>query len=370
VALTIIHAADVHLDRAFTESGLRMTGRDRRRRLWEALSRIVDLAQEADALCIAGDLYEHEHITRDTQQGLVHLFGDLECPVLLLPGNHDPYVPGSVYERTDWPANVHVFGRSEPELVELTDDIVVWGIAYTGRELRPEVVRRFRAPNDGRTHLLLLHASVIGGFVGAEGDHCPVTTEELAATGAHFVMLGHHHAGRSFEQACYPGSPEPLGWGERGLHAVNRLGVGEGRVASELQPINRLSFEERELDVTGFASSAEVEQSLRAKLAGLANSGRSVRVVLRGETAPTCEVRADQLTARCGEGLAGLDLRDETVIAFDLEAIAEEETVRGRFVRDLLERANGQFEDETLYLDAARAGLRALNGDRRALVAG
>ena len=30
-----------------------------------------------------------------------------------------------------------------------SDDIAVWGIAYTARELRPEVVRNFRVPDDG-----------------------------------------------------------------------------------------------------------------------------------------------------------------------------------------------------------------------------
>ena len=161
--MKLIHASDLHLDRAFRDGGLRLGAAKRRHDLVDALAQILDLAREHDAmaLCIAGDLYEHEHVTADTEATLVSKFRELDRPVLLLPGNHDPYLPGSVYQRADWPENVHVFTSSEPEPYEIDGDTVVWGVAYTGRELREETLLSFRAPKDGRQHLLLLHASLI-----------------------------------------------------------------------------------------------------------------------------------------------------------------------------------------------------------------
>src|SRR4051812_35558262 len=171
----ILHCADLHLDRAFVERDLAHSAATRRRALRDAFLRIVERARTCDALVIAGDLYEHEHVTGDTANMLVDAFASLDCRVLLLPGNHDPHLPGSVYERTRWPANVHVFRRSEPEAVELTDEIVLWGIAYTGRELDPAIVRPLRAPRDGRRHLLVLHAAVSAAYASSDAGHCPLT---------------------------------------------------------------------------------------------------------------------------------------------------------------------------------------------------
>ena len=48
-----------------------------------------------------------------------------------------------------------------------------------------------------------------------EADYRPVTRTQLQSTGAAYVMLGHFHDGRGDGFLCYPGSPEPLDWGER-----------------------------------------------------------------------------------------------------------------------------------------------------------
>jgi DNA repair exonuclease SbcCD nuclease subunit len=360
----ILHCADLHLDRAFVERDLAPSASARRAALRDAFARIVERARTCDALVVAGDLYEHEHVTGDTANMLAHAFEDLECRVLLLPGNHDPHLPGSVYERTQWSSNVHVFSRSEPEAVELTDAIVIWGIAYTGRELDPAGVRAFRAPGDRRRHLLVLHAAVSPAFASGDIGHCPLTPEELVLTGADAVLLGHFHRGASDGIACYPGSPEPLTAGERGVHAVQILELDESGIHRALEPIARMSFEELELDVSGASSAAELEARLRAEIAPRRDPGRTLTATIVGEIDPVCEVRTAELARRLGEGFAALAIRDETQPAIDLEALAEQPTVEGRFAQRMLASAAGEPARSDLYLDAARAGLRALAGQR------
>jgi exonuclease SbcD len=360
----ILHAADLHLDRAFVERELASSAAPRRTALRDAFLRIVERARTCDALVIAGDLYEHEHVTGDTANMLVHAFSQLDCRVLLLPGNHDPHLPGSVYDRVQWSANVHVFRRSEPEAVELTDELVVWGIAYTGRELDAAAVRSFRAPRDGRRHLLVLHAAVSPAFATADAGHCPLTPDELAMTGADSVLLGHFHRGSIDGIACYPGSPEPLNAGERGIHAVQILELDGSGIHRALEPIAHMSFEEIEVDVTGSSSAAELESRVAAAIAPQRDAGRTLTATLTGEIDPVCEVRTAELARRLGEGLAALALRDETRFAIDLEALASEPTVEGRFTQRMLACAADEPARSDLYLDAARAGLRALAGQR------
>ena len=360
----ILHCADLHLDRAFVERDLARSASARRSALRDAFGRIVERARTCDALVVAGDLYEHEHVTGDTANMLAHAFDQLPCRVLLLPGNHDPHLPGSVYERTQWPANVHVFRRSQLEAVELTGELVLWGIAYTGRELDPALVRAFRAPRDGRRHLLVLHAAVSPAFASGDAGHCPLTPAELAQTGVDSALLGHFHRGAIEGIACYPGSPEPLTAGERGLHAVQILELDESGIHRALEPIARLSFEELEIDVSGASSGAEIERRLAVEIDPRRDPGRTLTVTLIGEIDPVCEVRTAELARRLGEGLAALAVRDETQPAIDLEALADQPTVEGRFAQRMLICAAEEPGRSDLYLDAARAGLRALAGQR------
>ena len=64
--------------------------------------------------------------------------------------------------------------------------------------------------------------------------------------------------------ACYPGSPEPLTAGERGVHAIRSSSWTRRASSRALEPIARMSFEELEVDVSGAGSAAELEAPTRA----------------------------------------------------------------------------------------------------------
>src|SRR3984957_10297254 len=107
---TIVHAADVHLETAFTE--LR-GGARRRAALADAFVRVVDLAIErrADALTIGGDLYEAQRAGPQTARFIFAQLARFDGPVLVAPGNHDPYSARALYAREDRPPNVRVFAE-------------------------------------------------------------------------------------------------------------------------------------------------------------------------------------------------------------------------------------------------------------------
>lgn len=112
-----------------------------------------------DAVTVGGDLWEDEHVSADTRRFVASEFGKLACPVLLVCGNHDPFLPGGHYERTDWPDNVQVFQPSTLAERSLTDDTSVWGISWGGGSLDPAFLRADAAREDGRTHLVLVHGT-------------------------------------------------------------------------------------------------------------------------------------------------------------------------------------------------------------------
>ena len=176
-------------------------------------------------------------------------------------------------------------------------------------------------------------------------------------------MLGHFHDGRGDEFLRYPGSPEPLDWGERnGDHGVSSSRWSrrrDRRAGRDRHPPLRRA---RRSSVAGAAGSAQVEAAVLA--AAAAEPGASLRVVLTGEIEPGCEISPAQPRRALRRGPDELAVVDQTVPAYDLDAVAREESVRGRFVARLLHSAEPEAHEAIL------AGLRALDGRKDVIGAG
>jgi exonuclease SbcD len=355
--MRILHLADTHLDRVFGAADDRPDAARRRADLRDALCRGLAAGREAGvgAVVLAGDVYEHASVTADTVAFLAGELARADVPVLVTPGNHDPYVAGSAWQLADWPANVHVFAADRVEPFPLSGEVVVWGAAFCATSAPAGIPDGFVAPSDGRTHLLAVHAALTGERWADEGRHRPVTRAQLEATNVARVLLGHFHDGYDDGLSCYPGSPEPLGWGERhGDHGASIVTVDGGAVTARHVPLATRRYVERTVSVTAAASSADIEALVAAEAAR--EPGACLRLVLEGEVAPGCAVDPEALSERLGAGLEELVLADRTRPAYDLESIARERSVRGRFVARMLR------SDDPAAGDAVLAGLRALDG--------
>jgi len=361
---TIIHTADVHLDRAFSGLGM-MSGiaAARREELRDAIRRVVDLTIEvgADALTIGGDLYEHDRATLDTGNFLAQQFARLEAvPVLISPGNHDPYVPDSLYRRVDWPSNVTIFSATELQPVSLAGGVTVWGVAHDGPDVRRNLLAGFRVSGAG-THLLLFHGSNMSGAPEKRTGHAPFLPEDIAATGADFAMLGHYHSGRVYKSGkplfAYPGTPEALDFSEEGEHFVLRLDIDGTTVEPRPIPFGRVRYRTSRIDVTELVTSDEV----RAAIVEL-EEPLIQRVILEGRLNRDVDLDTSALYNVCAERFTYLDLVDRTEPGYDLEELADESTTKGAFVRLIQERAaSGEGDRELLEL-AMRYGLQAFDG--------
>lgn len=64
----------------------------------EAARRVVKVAEENEAeyIFLAGDTFEDNGVDRVLVQKVVDILGKFSGTVYLIPGNHDPLVPGSV----------------------------------------------------------------------------------------------------------------------------------------------------------------------------------------------------------------------------------------------------------------------------------
>ena len=355
----ILHAADFHLDSPFRGLTTRQA-RQRRAEGRGALKRLADFADAGgvDLVLLAGDLFDSGEIYRETARALAEALGTLRGRVFIAPGNHDFWDAGGPYGSVDWPDNVHIFKTEQIEAVEVPEkNCVVYGAAFTAPECTGDPLGSFRAPEDGRLHLMVLHGDTEGG-----GRYRPIRKEEIAASGLDYLALGHIHACSGLQYAgrtawAYPGCPEGRGFDECGRRGVLMGTVDKGTADLRFVAFGRRKYEILTVDSTGRDALAAAE----AALEGRHTAEDVYRIVFTGE-APADGIDAEHIRQALEERFYALEVRDETRIARDLWEGAREDSLRGAFLRRLqLRRDAAQTEEERLAVDrAARWGLAAL----------
>jgi DNA repair exonuclease SbcCD nuclease subunit len=339
MALRIVHCADVHLETTFPET---RGGAGRRKALADAFVRIVDeaLARDADVLTIGGDLYESERAGPQTVRFLFEQFARFGKPVFVAPGNHDPHAPSSLLARADLPENVRVFNEAAWRAYPLTadGDVTLFGFGHTPAEPgRPFDGARFER---GGVQIALVHGSDEERCPPGKRATAPFRQADVVASGATLLLTGHYHGGYVSEENgrpafAYPGSPEPIKFGERGAHGALVITVEAGNLRIEAVPTARTRLIDAECGLSGVTNENAAFACVEAALAPYGTNDY-VRLRLRGDVAPGTRIDTVLMEERFGAGVGSLAVEDRTV-AHDYESIAREPTVRGHVVRDLLD---------------------------------
>jgi len=175
---------------------------------------VLDAARVAgaDVLLLAGDVFDHNRVPLEFIDRAARLLGDAGVPVVILPGNHDCLTPNSVYRRGGLadPANVQVLGITVDEAVEFPElELEIWGRPHLDHADYSPL--RDPRPRRSRRHVVTAH----GHWVTGPHDHHRawlIRDEEIAATGADYVALGHWDralpVGDGSVPAYYSGSPD------------------------------------------------------------------------------------------------------------------------------------------------------------------
>ena len=229
--LRLVHSSDLHVD-------------DRRRAALPyggaaPLAAVLATARglHADIVLLAGDTFETNQLSPSVIDKAGNLFADAGRPIVLLPGNHDPALPHSVYVQGGYAqiANLAILGVTHDEAVLFTDfDLEIWGRAhrdYVDIEPLPEP-----RPRQTRWQVAIGHGHYEPPATRANplrpswvfGD------EEIAATAADYLALGHWdrpmQVGGVAVPAYYSGSPDLA----RTVNLVRLTAAGEVLVTREI----------------------------------------------------------------------------------------------------------------------------------------
>ena len=122
----IIHSSDLHLgtDDSFSQ-------RDSLAVLPKVLSAAIQA--QADIVVLAGDTFDNHRQPGELLERAAQILRDYGDPIVILPGNHDPLTPDSVYRRGGLAQipNVHILGLNVDQSVMFPHyELEIWGRAH------------------------------------------------------------------------------------------------------------------------------------------------------------------------------------------------------------------------------------------------
>ncbi len=219
-----LHTSDWQLGmtRHFLKPGPQARFTDARIEAIRAIGRIA--AEEGCALiAVAGDVFESNMVDRGIVARALEAMREASVPFYLLPGNHDPLSPGSVWLspmfEASRPANVHVL-TDQP--VEVAPGEWLVGAPYRSNKVATDPLASAleRAGALPGVRIVIGHGQVdslvpdVGqpgliGLAGVEGA--------IGEGAAQYVGLGDRHSRTSVGQSgklWYSGAPEPTDYDE------------------------------------------------------------------------------------------------------------------------------------------------------------
>lgn len=204
----------------------------------EAAARVV--ANRADFLLVAGDTFEDNAVDRALVQQTGDILSRFAGPVYLLPGNHDPLQPGSVWEHPVWRqhANLHVV--REPRAYAAPGGTLIAAPLCETHSRRDPTLALVDIPRPPGPVVAMSHGTVEG--IDADTEHHPISRDACARAGAHYLALGHWHSTALYADAAgvvrtaYCGTQETTKFGERDSGNALRVRLGDG--APEIERIH------------------------------------------------------------------------------------------------------------------------------------
>ena len=206
--MRFLHAADVHLDSPCSSRSetIRHKLRDASRL---AVRRLVDLAlsERVDAVLIAGDLFDDERLSFQTERFLLEQLHRLDTeaiPVVYATGNHDPGHAGLRSVELPWPGNVTV--ARDKTAIRIAIEGPERGSGH--RELRGMVTAAghettaetddlsadFPIPEGRVAEIAVLHTQVVDSpGSAAHQRYAPSQLDGLRSSGHDYWALGHVH---------------------------------------------------------------------------------------------------------------------------------------------------------------------------------
>lgn len=360
--MKFVHIADMHFDSPFVNlSDKGELGDLRRLEQRKVFKKVIEYIKENNIgyLFISGDLYEQKYIKKSTIEYINKLFKEIpQTRVFIAPGNHDPFIKNSYYNQFDWNENVEIFNSSIKKIE--TDEADIYGYGFDDYYCTDCGIENTTIENKERTNILVVHGTIDGASI-EDKQYNSMSKNILKQKEFDYIAMGHIHKldynTEEGQRIAYPSSPISLGFDELGEHGMLVGEVEKGKINLEFIPLDEEKFVEIELDITEINS----KEDLIEKINNLEiEENQYVKIILIGNR--NFEINTYEVIKLITNNRI-IKIKNKTKIAYDLEKMSNNNTLKGLFVKKMLEKLNNESikeEERKIIENAIEIGLDAL----------
>jgi len=204
--------------------------------------RVVEFANAngAEWVLLAGDLFEDNAVDRSLVRNASSILNSFRGRVFVIPGNHDPLIPGSVWDDPCWDACSNVTILREASPVEVPGGMLFPCPAFSKYSLDDPTAWISAASHKNTICVGIAHGSVDG--IGVEDMEYPIPIDAAQRSGLDYLALGHWHSKNLFPapnnvtRMAYSGTHETTAFGERNSGNVLLVEIPERNATPIITP--------------------------------------------------------------------------------------------------------------------------------------
>lgn len=339
--MKLLHTADWQLGARVLQAGPRAS--DVRKRRLKAAENAVDVAlsEDVDLVLLAGDTFESHDVDDSVVRAAVRLLDQLApIPVYVLPGNHDPYVAGGVWDRLSWRrAGEHVHLLTEPAERLIGDDLALYPCPLMQKRSPRDPTGWIpgREEGDERIRIGVAHGTL--DILPGDTPNFPIAADRAGSASLDYLALGDWHGYmKPSSSTAYSGTIEPTGYAEEDPGWVVIVEVDEAGAEPRLRKerVATLEWVRVEVAIRDVTDVRAVEERLGDRsdwpdrlvrlrlelLPDCTDDGASEFAALRAELEEACLLLDCQVEERAREGVSlpeGVPARTDEILATVLD---------------------------------------------------
>ena len=367
--LRILHTADLHLGASI--SGLGALGSTRRAELKITSDNIFKICRDnkIDFLLLAGDVFENNSVDENT---VAAFFAACElCPdtaIIFAAGNHDPLTSDSPFLKYNLPSNLTVLGDRDECVSFDNKKTRIYGKSFNSVYMSGSDRFSIVPENDDYSNILVLHGDLSSD---KSGVYNPISIDFLESSKMDYVALGHIHEFSGIKKIgntyyAYPGTPEPHGFDELGSCGVICGEIAKNYCNLTFIETAKRTYRYEEIDIGTCKNNAEISDCILCALKEKYNekyTDNLYKIALIGKVNEELRINCAEITARLLEILFFAKIKDKTEVSVDLPLLAKENTLRGKFVKIMLEKCEKEPQNSEQIMRALYLGLKAFNSE-------
>ncbi len=362
--MKIIHCADVHLGSSLTANFDNKKAKERGAELLTTFTNMFDYAENnsVNAIIIAGDLFDKDDGIKLLKKNVIRIIqSHPNISVYYIKGNHD--MNGSFEEVL---SNLYTFNENEWTTFSLINDNK---IKITGIELNKNnknyIYNTLNLQNED-FNIVVMHGQE--SAVDAKKDAEIINLKALKGKYIDYLALGHIHSYKEMPLDnnrgiyCYSGCLEGRGFDETGNHGFVLLDIDSENhtYTRKFVPFAQRIIYHEKIDISNAEDTISAVQIIKEHLNKLNyKEGSIAEIVLVGDLDVDVNIDEEYIYSQFKNDFYLLKLKDDFSIKIDYGSFEKDESLKGEFVRNVMNDSSLSEEDKAKII---KYGLDALLG--------